>query len=167
APGQAGHPGHPGPAGPAGRGDTMREHSTVVVAGGGVIGCAVAYYASKRGLSVTLVDQPKRGRATSASAGGLWPLGESLGLGCGVIFHRAKVAKGLVDAEDAHGPAALPESFLAFALRSNTMFPGLAKDLLDETGVDVELQETSLLFLMYDEADESYARCLVDARPGV
>ena len=65
---------------------------TVVVVGGGVIGCAVAYYAARRGLDVTLVDTPKRGRATSASAGGLWPIGESVGLGCGVIFAKAMTA---------------------------------------------------------------------------
>jgi len=34
----------------------MKGSTDVVVIGGGVIGCAVAYYAQKRGLSVTLVD---------------------------------------------------------------------------------------------------------------
>src|SRR5262249_62362996 len=86
ATGQTRHAGHAGPA--SGRG-VMNTHSTVVVVGGGVIGCAVAYYAARRGLDVTLVDVPKRGRATSASAGGLWPMGESVGLGCRLIFANA------------------------------------------------------------------------------
>lgn len=136
----------------------------IVIVGGGVIGCAVAYYTAKRGLRVTLIDSPKRGRATSASAGGLWPLGESVGLGCGVIFYKALLARGEVQ-EGAGGPAQLPRSFLDFALQSNTMFPELAEELLAASGMDVELEPTSLLFLMYDEGDEAYARPLWETCP--
>ncbi len=144
----------------------MSRHSTVVV-GGGVIGCAVAYYAARRGLEVTLVDTPKRGRATSASAGGLWPMGESVGLGCGVIFAKAVLAKGGTAGVVGHGngPARLPDSFLDFALTSNAMFPGLAEDLREHAGMDVEFERTSLLFLMYDEGDEAYARGLWNDYP--
>lgn len=138
--------------------------SDVVVVGGGVIGCAVAYYAAKRGLRVTLIDQPKRGRATSASAGGLWPLGESIGLGCGVIFHRALVAKGAVP-EGTHGPAQLPRSFLDFALQSNSMFPALAEELRETGGIDFEFERTSLLFVMYDDADVAFAKPLWESCP--
>jgi hydrogen cyanide synthase HcnC len=137
----------------------MNRHSTVVVVGGGVIGCAVAYYAARRGLDVTLIDTPKRGRATSASAGGLWPIGESVGLGCGVIFAKAAMAGGAAGAHG-HGPAQLPECFLDFALTSNDMFPALAADLHERTGMDVELEKTSLLFLMYDDGDVAYAQGL-------
>ena len=142
----------------------MNRSSDVVVVGGGVIGCAVAYYAAKRGLSVTLIDQPKRGRATSASAGGLWPLGESTGLGCGVIFYKALVAKGAVP-EGAHGPAQLPRSFLDFALQSNLMFPTLAEELREIGGTDIEFERTSLLFIMYDEGDVRFAKPLWENCP--
>ncbi len=141
----------------------MNHTSDVVVVGGGVIGCAVAYYAVKQGLRVTLIDQPKRGRATSASAGGLWPLGESIGLGCGVIFHKAMVAKGTV-AQGA-GPAQLPRPFLDFALQSNSMFPALAEELYETSGIDFEYERTSLLFLMYDDADVAFARPLWESCP--
>jgi len=136
----------------------MSRHPDIVVVGGGVIGCAVAYYAAKRGLRVTLIDQPKRGRATSASAGGLWPLGESVGLGCGVIFYKAMLASGAVKAR--RGPEQLPKCFLDFAIQSNEMFPGLAEELREAAKMDIELEGTSLLFLMYDEGDESFARPL-------
>jgi hydrogen cyanide synthase HcnC len=136
----------------------MSRHPDVVVIGGGVIGCAVAYYAAKRGLHVTLIDQPKRGRATSASAGGLWPLGESVGLGCGVIFYKAMLASGAIPA--GHGPEQLPKAFLDFAMQSNAMFPELGEALRQEAGIDIELERTSLLFLMYDEGDEAFARPL-------
>ena len=135
------------------------KSSDIVVVGGGVIGCAVAYYAAKRGLQVTLIDQPKRGRATSASAGGLWPLGESIGLGCGVIFYKAQLAKGIAP-DGANGPAQLPRSFLDFAMQSNAMFPTLTEELRETGGLDIELERTSLLYLIYDEADEAFARPL-------
>lgn len=134
----------------------MIRSPDVVVVGGGVIGCAVAYYGAKCGLRVTLVDQPKRGRATSASAGGLWPLGESIGLGCGVIFYKSQLAQGISPSES-HGPGALPRSFLDFAIQSNAMFPALATELHEAGGVDIELERTSLLFVMYDEADVAFA----------
>jgi hydrogen cyanide synthase HcnC len=142
----------------------MKKHSTMVVVGGGVIGCAVAYYAARRGLDVTLVDMPKRGRATSASAGGLWPMGESVGLGCGVIFAKTQLALGATD-PDAADPARLPNSFLDFALQSRAMFGDLAEQLLEDTGMDVELEPTSLLFLLYDSGDEAYAQGLWDDYP--
>ncbi len=133
----------------------MTNAADVVVVGGGVIGCAVAYYAAKRGLHVTLIDQPKRGRATSASAGGLWPLGESIGLGCGVIFYKTQLAQGKIP--EGGGPPQLPRTFLDFAIQSNAMFPSLAEELHETGGLDIELERTSLLFLMYDEADEAFA----------
>ncbi len=134
----------------------MNKSADVVIIGGGVIGCAVAYYCAKRGLRTTLIDQPKRGRATSASAGGLWPLGESIGLGCGVIFYKALLAKGAVP-KDSPGPTPLPRSFLDFAIQSNSMFPTLADELREVGGMDFEFERTSLLFLMYDEGDVAFA----------
>jgi len=137
----------------------MSPKRSVVVVGGGVIGCAVAYYTARRGLDVTLVDVPKRGRATSASAGGLWPIGESVGLGCGVIFAKAQLARN--PGGDLSGaPGQLPPAFLDFALQSRTMFPALAESLWREADMDIELETTSLLFLIYDEADELYAQSL-------
>src|SRR5204862_5871882 len=140
AAGQAGHPGHTRST--AGR-NTMNRHSAVVVVGGGVIGCAVAYYAARRGLEVTLIDTPKRGRATSASAGGLWPIGESVGLGCGVIYH----------ADSPKGPEPLPAAFRDFLVRSNARFPELARELREASGVDIEFAAgAGLLFVVYQES---------------
>ncbi len=139
----------------------MNAKRSVVVVGGGVIGCAVAYYTARRGLDVTLVDMPKRGRATSASAGGLWPIGESVGLGCGVIFAKAQLTRDPAGALSGV-PGRLPPAFLDFALESRTMFSPLAESLWREAGMDIELETTSLLFLVYDEADEKYAQLLRD-----
>jgi hydrogen cyanide synthase HcnC len=141
----------------------MSSSPDVVVVGGGVIGCAVAFYAAQRGLHVTLVDQPKRGRATSASAGGLWPLGESIGLGCGVIFYKSQLAHGTIP--EGNGPVPLPRSFLDFAMQSNAMFPHLAAELREIGAMDIEYERTSLLFIMYDEADVAFARPLWEHCP--
>jgi hydrogen cyanide synthase HcnC len=98
-------------------------------------------------------------------------MGESVGLGCGVIFAKAMMAQrsaaGGAECSTAeeHGPGRLPRSFLDFALESNTMFPVLAADLLADSGMDVEFERTSLLFLMYDDGDEHYARELWDEYP--
>jgi hydrogen cyanide synthase HcnC len=113
-------------------------------------------------LTVTLVDLPKRGRATSASAGGLWPLGESLGLGCGVIFYKALVAEGKAE-HSVTGPQPLPRCFLDLALKSNAMFVPLVGELEETAGIDVEYEDNSLLFVMFDEADEMFAHALLSA----
>ena len=149
----------------------MREVDVAVI-GGGIIGSAVAYFAAKRGLRVALVDQPRRGRATSASAGGLWPIGESVGLGCGVIFHKAQAANG---GTNGHGnghapgaatfPGALPRCFFDFAMQSNAMAPGVAAELLDLCGIDVEWERTSLLFVLGDSGDEAFAHFVRDRLP--
>ena len=141
----------------------MNHSSDVVIVGGGVIGCATAYYCTRRGLSVTLIDKPRRGRATSASAGGTWPLGESLGLGCGIIFYKTLLEQGHVP-DGALGPEQLPECFLDFSLQSNDMFPQLAADLA-ERGFDCEFEETTLLYVLLEEADVLFAKALLTTYP--
>lgn len=81
-----------------------------------------------------------------------------------MIFHRALVAKGTV-ADGMHGPAQLPRSFLDFALLSNSMFPALAEELRETGGMDIEFERTSLLFLMYEEADVAFAKPLWESCP--
>ncbi|MGV8762996.1 hydrogen cyanide synthase, partial [Pseudomonas aeruginosa] len=56
-------------------------------------------------------------RARSKNAGGLWAIGESVGLGCGVIFFRMmssrnrREAQGAAVAVDASTPHILPPAF--------------------------------------------------------
>ena len=83
----------------------MSHSPDVIVVGGGVIGCSVAYYTARRGLLPSSICPSEAAR--SASAGGLWPLGECLGLGRGVIFYKTLLAKGTVQ-EGANGPEQLP-----------------------------------------------------------
>jgi len=117
----------------------------VVIAGGGVAGHATAWELATRDLDVLVVDRQLPGRATSASAGGLWPVGEAVGLGCGVIYQAARTGSDGADAV----PESLPDVFRDFLVESNSRFPDLATQLEDITGIDIELDSgPGLLFLM-------------------
>ena len=60
----------------------MRSTKDVVIIGGGVIGCAIAYYLVKSGVEVTVVEKGDIGaEASSAAAGLLAPLGSLSGPG--------------------------------------------------------------------------------------
>jgi hydrogen cyanide synthase HcnC len=132
----------------------MSDAPDVIVVGGGVIGWAVAYELARQSASVLLIDRSLPGRATSASAGGLWPVGEAVGLGCGVIYHAAQLAAN--PTADA-AIELLPEVFRDFLIQSNARFPALADELRDESGVDIEYAAgAGLLFLIYQESERGF-----------
>jgi len=65
----------------------------VVIAGGGVIGCAAAYYLTKAGASVTLLEKGEVGGAASgAAAGMLVPPAEAAASGPFRTLSRAGLA---------------------------------------------------------------------------
>jgi len=140
----------------------MEPHDVIVV-GGGVAGCAVAYELAKRSVGVLLIDQDLPGRATSASAGGLWPVGEAVGLGCGVIYHASQSNK-----PSGSAPTPLPDVFRDFLVQSNQLFPAIADELADLTGANIEYAVgLGLIFVMYTPEDQavvdSVARSLPDS----
>lgn len=95
----------------------------VVVIGGGVIGCASAYFLAKAGLAVTLIERDQIGaQASAAAAGMLAPLAESRG----------------------------PTPFLALALASLRLFETLERELKQETGIDIELSRCGILRVAED-----------------
>ena len=105
--------------------------SDVVIVGGGVIGCAIAYYLARMGVGVTIVEQGEIGcESTGASAGLLVPLTE----------------------------AHCPGSFLDLALASLRMFPKLANSLAEESGIDIGYRPTGSLRLALNEDEESALR---------
>jgi len=142
----------------------------VLIVGGGVIGFAVAYELARRKVKVQLLDKDLPGRATSASAGGLWPVGEAVGLGCGVIYQATQAAKRqaageLENAEDCDD-GILPAPFRDLLVASNALFPALAKEMLDTTGVDMEFRTGGgLLFAVYDEQEQAYVERVTRALP--
>ena len=105
----------------------IKGSADVVIIGGGVIGSAIARALALRGVrDVCLVERGTLGtEASFAAAGMLLPQVEA-------------------DAED---------DFFKLACRSRDLYPSFAKDLREETGVDVELDTTGTLYLALNEHD--------------
>jgi glycine oxidase len=117
---------------------TRQDYPEVIVVGGGVIGCSIAYYLAKDGARVTVLERGEiGGEASSASAGMLAPLAE---------------------VEDA-GP------FQDLALAGLRMFPDLAEALEQESGVDIEHLRSGILRLALTEADAEHLRNFTNCRP--
>ncbi len=146
----------------------MRTYD-VVICGGGVIGAAVAYYLSRqKDLNIALVDYKYPGNASRASAGGLWAMGESTGLGCGVILFKtlSKQMRETGQTDIPHmKPHVMPESFFEMAMASNAMYSDLYEELKDKHGVDFKYERTGLKFILFDEYDRLYAENIVAAIP--
>lgn len=86
-------------------------HNTrdVVIIGGGVIGCSIAYYLAKKGIKPLILERRQiASEASCAGAGGLWPQSESKG----------------------------PGIFLDLCIESNNMFPALCRELEWNIGFD-------------------------------
>ena len=103
--------------------------SELLVLGDGIIGRTVAYYASRAGYSVTLVDHPKVGAATPAAAGMLTPAAE------------------VETAEDA---------LIQFAINSCQSYPEFIEELEEESGIlcDYSTAGTLMLALHRDHLNQ-------------
>ncbi len=112
------------------------ETADALVVGGGVIGLAIARALRLRGLQrVTLLERARPGlEASHAAAGMLAP----------------QVEADRVD------------DFLALACKSRDLYPAFASELHEETGIDIELDETGTLLLSFNEEDEEKARARFD-----
>jgi glycine oxidase len=96
----------------------MKQTTDIAIIGGGIIGCAIAYYLRKSGADVTLVERGDIGsQASSAAAGLLAPLGPL------------------------PGPGPLADLLLA----SFAMFPTLVPELEEASGIDLGYEPTGAL----------------------
>jgi glycine oxidase len=96
----------------------MTTDSDVVIIGGGVMGCATAYYLARRGISVTVFEQNTFGWGASGATAGV----------VGPLWHVP------------HDNA----PFFDLALKSLSMFSVLA-DELTETGFEPQYRQTGVL----------------------
>jgi glycine oxidase len=103
------------------------ETANVVIIGGGVIGLVVARALALRGIrEVLLVERGSLGaESSSAAAGMLAPQAE----------------------------ANRPHEFFYLTCRSRDMYPAFASALLEETGIDIQLDTTGTLYLAFTEHD--------------
>src|SRR5579872_1797099 len=96
----------------------MKHITDVVIVGGGVIGTAIAYYLRKLQVDTTLLERDEIGsQASSAAAGLLAPL----------------------------GPLSGPGPFADLLLSSFALFPALAPELEDASGIGMEYEQTGAL----------------------
>jgi glycine oxidase len=104
----------------------------VVIVGGGVIGLVVARALALRGCGdVLLIECGSLGaESSSAAAGMLAPQAEA-------------------DSTD---------DFFHLACRSRDMYPAFAAALLEETGIDIELETTGTLYLAFTDKDATELR---------
>jgi glycine oxidase len=105
----------------------MSETADVAIIGGGVIGLAVARALAWRGIhNVLLLERGSLGaESSSAAAGMLAPQAE----------------------------ANRPHEFFYLTCQSRDMYPTFAAALLEETGIDIELDPTGTLYLAFTEHD--------------
>jgi glycine oxidase len=104
-----------------------KETADVVIIGGGVIGLAIARALALRGIAeVLLLERGRLGaESSSAAAGMLAPQAE----------------------------ANRPHEFFHLTCRSRDMYPEFASALLEETGIDIQLDRTGTLYLAFTEHD--------------
>lgn len=96
----------------------MQSTVDVVIVGGGVIGCAIAYYLSKSGVDVAVFDRGEIGAEASSTATGLLaPL----------------------------GPLSGPGPFADLLLTSFALLPELVPELEETSGIKVEYEQTGAL----------------------
>lgn len=104
----------------------MRK-ADVIVIGGGVIGGSIAYHLAKAGQRVTVLEKNRVGREASAAAAGM--------LGAQV-------------------ENATPGAMYRLCLESRRRFPQLAATLLEETGIDIELNTNGMLRVAADAEEQ-------------
>jgi glycine oxidase len=102
---------------------TMKTTTDILIVGGGVIGCAIAYYLRKAGADVVVVDAGEIGaEASSAAAGLLAPL----------------------------GPLSGPSPFADLLLAGFALFPSLVPELEEASGIHLEYEQTGSLRVVRD-----------------
>jgi len=100
----------------------------VAIIGGGIMGCAIALRLAQRGVAVTVIERGIPGaEASSAAAGMLAPQMEA----------------------DVAGP------LLDLGLASRALYPALADELREATGIDIGLVRSGVLALALDESAEA------------
>lgn len=99
----------------------------VLIIGGGVIGMTIARELHKRGVrSIRLIEKGRCGEESSWAAAGM-------------LGAQAETDE--------------PGDMMRLCVDSRALYPRFAAELLDETGIDIELDRKGTLYLAFDEFD--------------
>lgn len=109
---------------------SFSNNSDILIVGGGVIGLALARALRRRSAGkITILE---RGEATGEQA--------------------SYAAAGMLAA---HAEAVRADDFFRFCAESSALYPAFARELFDETGVDIELDRSGTLYLAFTETDSA------------
>lgn len=101
--------------------------SEVLIIGGGIIGLSIARELHKRSVGkITIIERGKTGQESSFAAAGM-------------LAPNAETDK--IDV------------FFYFCRESAKLYPNFSAELFDETGIDIELDQSGTLYLAFNEKD--------------
>lgn len=103
------------------------KFSDVLIIGGGIIGLTLARELHKKGIrKITILDRGEIGKESSFAAAGM-------------LAPHAETEK--------------KDDFFYFCNESNLLYPEFAKEIFDETDIDIELDKNGTLYLALKEKD--------------
>lgn len=112
----------------------------VIIVGGGVIGCSIAYHLAQAGVRVEVCERGEIG-------------GEASGAACGLLIGPEELL--------AEGPLS------DLCIASESLFPALAETLQQESGIDVEYQRSELLCVALGDEEAAGLRQIVGQSNGL
>ena len=113
-----------------------RNHADVIVIGGGIIGCAIAYNLAKRDVKPLLID-----KAPAVGTEASWA-------GAGILTSHAST----------HEP------YPTLCRASLALYPALAEELRAETQIDIEFIQSGTLSVFFNEVEAAGLIGLADRR---
>ncbi|TCP55360.1 glycine oxidase [Tumebacillus sp. BK434] len=106
---------------------TTHETDTLIV-GGGVIGCAIAYELAKAGVDVILLEKETLGSQSTRA-------------GAGMLGAQVEMTE--------------PGPMYELGVKSRALFPKLREELLEISGIDMELHTPGIFRVAVDEQDRT------------